>query len=80
MSGESSSLTVLDPPDCYTRGVTDQETVNRLAVSATPRFASLLRLRNVKHVYDPTPGAVNSKVVEDGHDIILDKLKRASQP
>jgi hypothetical protein len=60
--------------------VTEQETVNRLALLATPRFASLLRLRNTRHVYDPSPGALNSKVVEDGHEITLDKLKRASQP
>jgi hypothetical protein len=60
--------------------VSDQETVDRLAVLAKPRLASLLRLRNTRHVYDPSPGALNSIVVEDGHEITLDKLKRASQP
>ena len=60
--------------------MSDQETVDRLAVLAKPRLASLLRLRNVKHTYDASPGALNSKVVEDGHEITLNKLKRASQP
>jgi hypothetical protein len=73
-------LTVLDPPDCYTRAVSDQETVDRLALLAKPRLTSLLRLRNVRHVYDPTPGALNSKVIEDGHEVTLNKFKRASQP
>src|SRR6266849_6592466 len=60
--------------------VDEQETVDRLAALAKPRLTSLLRLRNVRHVYDPTPGAVNSKVIEDGHEVTLNKLKRASQP
>ena len=60
--------------------MTEQETVNRLALLATPRFASLLRLRNTRHVYDPSPGALNSKVMEDGHEVTLNKFKRASQP
>jgi hypothetical protein len=37
-------------------------------------------MRSVKHVYDPTPGTLNSRFVEDGHEFALDKLKRASQP
>ena len=57
-----------------------QETVDRLATLAKPRLTSLLRLRSVRHVYDPTPGTLNSTVVEDGHEFALDKLKRASQP
>ena len=60
--------------------VTEQETVDRLAVQAKPRLTSLLRLRNVRHVYDPTPGALNSSIVEDGAEFVLDKLKRALQP
>ena len=60
--------------------MTDQETVDRLAVLAQPRLTSLLRLRNVRHVYDPRPGELNSTFVEDGHGVILNKLKRASQP
>ena len=60
--------------------MTEQETVDRIAVLATPRLNSLLRLRNTRHVYDPSPGALNSKVFEDGHEITLNKLKRASQP
>ena len=60
--------------------MTEQETVDRFALLATPRFASLLRLRNTRYVYDPTPGALNSKVIEDGHEVTLNKFKRASQP
>jgi hypothetical protein len=60
--------------------VNEQETVDRLAALAKPRLTSLLRLRSVRHVYDPTPGALNSRVVEDGHNLTLDKSKRASQP
>jgi hypothetical protein len=60
--------------------VSDQEIVDRLAVLAKPHLTGLLRLRGTEHVYDPTPGALNSKVTMDGHTITLDKLKRASQP
>ena len=58
----------------------EQETVDRLAALAKPRLASLLRLRSVRHVYDPTPGALNSRAVENGNEFTVDKLKRASQP
>ena len=54
--------------------------MDRLAALATPRLTSLLRLRNVRHVYDPTPGALNSQFVEDGHEVTLNKWKSASQP
>ena len=54
--------------------------MDRLSALAKPRLASLLRLRSVRHVYDPTPGALNSRAVEDGNEFTLDKLKRASQP
>jgi hypothetical protein len=60
--------------------VSDQETVDHIAALARPRLTSLLRLRNVRHVYEPTSGVLNSKVVEDGHEVSLDKFKRASQP
>ncbi len=60
--------------------VNAQETVDRLAAFAKPRLAELLRLRSVRHIYEPTPGALNSTLVEDGHEITLNKLKRASQP
>ena len=58
----------------------EQETVDRLAALAKPRLLNLLRLRSVRHVYEPTPGALNSMVVQDGHNLTLDKLKQASQP
>jgi hypothetical protein len=60
--------------------VTEQKMVDRFAALAEPRLTSLLRLRGVRHVYDPKPGALNSTVVEGGHILALDKLKRASQP
>ncbi len=62
------------------RAVNEQETVDRLAALARQRLTGLLRLRSVRHVYDPTPGALTSRSVEDGNEFILDKLKRASQP
>jgi hypothetical protein len=67
-------------PTAILRAVNEQGTVDRLAVLAKPRLASLLRLRSVRHVYDPTPGALNTKVTEDGHEITLNKFKRTSQP
>src|SRR4051794_38356862 len=47
---------------------------------AGPRAASLLRLRAARHVYEPTPGALHSKVVEDGEEVTLNKWKSAVQP
>ena len=60
--------------------MTDQKIVDHIAVLAKPHLTGLLRLRGTEHVYDPTPGALNSTVLVDGHTITLDKLKRASQP
>jgi hypothetical protein len=60
--------------------VNAQEIVDRLASLADLRIASLLRLRSVKHVYDPTPGSLNSSVAADSQQVHLDKLKSASQP
>jgi len=60
--------------------VTDQEAVNRIAALAGARAAQLLRLRSVKHIYDSTPGLLNSTFVENGHKITLDKWKSSSQP
>jgi hypothetical protein len=75
---------ILDPagddPIGILRAVNEQETVDRLAVLAKPHLAGLLRLRSVRHVYEATPGALNSTVLVDGHTLTLDKLKRASQP
>jgi hypothetical protein len=34
----------------------------------------------VRHIYDSTPGELNSKFVEDDHEVSLNKLKRALQP
>jgi hypothetical protein len=71
---------VLPPMDCYTQAVTEQQTVDRLAVQAGPRVTSLLRLRSVKHVYEESPGGLNSTVLVEGQNVRLDKLKQSSQP
>jgi hypothetical protein len=60
--------------------VTDQEAVHRIAALAGPRAAQLLRLRSVRHIYDPTPGTLNSAFVENGQTVTLNKWKSASQP
>ena len=67
-------------PTGILRAVDEQGTVDRLALLASSRLISLLKLRSVKHVYDPTPGALNSRTVENGNQLTLAKLKRASQP
>ncbi len=58
----------------------EQATVNRFAVLAKPRLTTLLRLRSVRHLYDPTPGVLNSTFLDGGKSVTLNKLKRASQP
>jgi hypothetical protein len=60
--------------------VNEQETVDRLAVLAKPRLTTLLRLRGVRHVYESTPGTLNSSVIELDQQVILNKFKRAPQP
>jgi hypothetical protein len=60
--------------------VNEQETVDRLAVLSKPRLISLLRLRSVRRLYEPTPGALNSRVVQEGLVVCLDKSRQASQP
>jgi hypothetical protein len=60
--------------------VNEQDIVDRVAILAKPHLTDLLRLRSVRHIYDPTPGDLNSSVIEDGSNVTLDKLKRASQP
>lgn len=60
--------------------MTPQETVDHLAVLAAPRLASLLRLSTARHVYDPVPGAMNSRSVEAGTTITLNRWKSDRQP
>lgn len=60
--------------------MTTQATVDRFAALAKPRLASLLRLSSAKHIYEPTPGARNSSVVESGASIVLNLWTRALQP
>jgi hypothetical protein len=58
-----------------------QEIVDRFAESARPRIAALLRLKDARHIYDPTPGEVNSQVaLEDGTIVTLNRTHKASQP
>lgn len=57
-----------------------QETVNRLALLAKPRLATLLRLSTARHVYDPVPGALNSESVEAGERVVLSQWQRGQQP
>ena len=58
-----------------------QEIVDRFAELARPRIAALLRLKDARHIYDPTPGEVNSQVaLEDGTIVTLNRTHKASQP
>ena len=54
--------------------------MDRLAVLAKPRLGALLRLKGAMHIYEVTPGALNSKVSEDGQEVTLNKTKCTSQP
>ena len=54
--------------------------MNRFALLAEPRLATLLRLSTARHVYDPVPGAVNSDSVESGERIVLSQWQRSQQP
>jgi hypothetical protein len=65
----------------YYDAVESQEIVDRFAELAKPRIATLLRLKDARHVYDPTPGEVNSPVaLEDGTIVTLSRTRKASQP
>ena len=57
-----------------------QTTVDRLAGLARLRLVSLLRLSTARHIYDPTPGALNSKFVDGSSVCILDQWKNSQQP
>jgi hypothetical protein len=57
-----------------------QENVNRFALLAKPRLATLLRLSTAKHIYDPLPGGVNSEFAESGGRIVLSQWQRGQQP
>jgi hypothetical protein len=58
--------------------VTDQQIVDLFARVAKPRLMDLLKLK-VRHVYDTTPGDVNSEIVIDGNQIRF-KGVRSAQP
>ena len=60
--------------------MTAQETADHFAFLAKPRLASLLRLSTARHIYDPTPGSMNSQSVEAGTTVILNRWKHDQQP
>lgn len=57
-----------------------QAAADRFAALAKPRLATLLRLSSAQRIYEPTPGALHSTVVESGTIIALDKWSRGVQP
>jgi hypothetical protein len=57
-----------------------QAAADSFADLAQTRIAALLRLNSAIHVYDPTPGALNSVSEESGLPIILNKWKTGVQP
>ena len=57
-----------------------QTAADRFADLAQPRITALLRLNSAIHVYDPTPGALNSVSEESGLPILLNKWKTGVQP
>src|ERR1700680_501366 len=58
--------------------MTEQAMVDHFAKLAKPRLMDLLRLK-VRHVYETTPGNVNSKFVIDGCEVDF-RLLRTAQP
>ena len=61
--------------------MTDQETADRFAQLARPRLVTLLRLSTAVHVYDDTPGALDSQFVEaTGTSVAPNRFKRGVQP
>jgi len=58
--------------------MTDQEIADYFAQAAQPRLMDLLKLK-VRHVYETTPGATNSKLVVDGSEVQF-KSVRSAQP
>ncbi len=54
--------------------------MDRLALLAKPRLATLLRLSTAKHIYDPLPGALNSESTAAGQPIVLSHWQRGQQP
>jgi hypothetical protein len=63
---------------CYTSGVTEQEIVDLFAKAAKPRLMDLLKLK-IRHVYETTPGDVNSTIVIDGNEMLFKSI-RSTQP
>ena len=60
--------------------MTPQETVDRIARLAKPRIESLLRLQSVQHIYDASPGDLQSITTYNGLAIVCDRMKEALQP
>ena len=66
-----------NPPVLLGTTVNEQETVDRLALLAQSRLTTLLRLRNVRDVFDPTPGMLSSTFIEDGQDWAKTRVMRS---
>jgi len=54
--------------------------VDLFARLAKPRLMELLRLKGVRHVFDPAMGRASGKFLEEGCEISLDKLRKTTQP
>ena len=61
---------------CYTSGVTERQIVDLFANAARPRLMDLLKLK-IRHVYETTPGAADSKIVIDGNEIRFKSISTA---
>jgi len=48
--------------------------LDQIASAAKPRLIELLKLK-VRHIYETTPGTVNSKLVIEGHDVVFRMVK-----
>jgi hypothetical protein len=57
-----------------------QPTADRFAQLATARMPTMLPLRSTQHVYDPSPGDVNSVTLVEGKEVVLKNWRRAEQP
>ena len=57
-----------------------QPTADRFAKLATARMASMFQLRSTEHVYDATPGDVNSVTLALGKEVVLKHWRRVEEP
>ena len=60
--------------------MTDQETVDKLALLAKPRITNLLRLQSVQHIHDESPGKLMDVSTCNGMSLVANRLKEALEP